>query len=230
MPQCFQNEIERSRRALELRGHQVKVLELEDEIKEITGIILRAMAYDGKDSRRLAGEELSSHLHKIEAGAKAGAVWRFFAERWKKWRYGEKESIYYEKLGKIGVNEYLENIVELRMFKDRFLRKVDADVLIFPYPFSAVLHDTSEDLLPAFSYLAIFNALDWPVGHLTTGSIRESEDYLPGNKEPWAQAMRKNMASAQGLPVGLQVAGMPFQEEKVLRIMNELNEDLGKFR
>ena len=230
VPKCFLKEIERSQRALELRGHKVKVIDLQDEIKEITGIVLRTMAYDLRDEKRLAGERVLCHLEKIENAAKAGPVRRFLAEKWKRWRYGEKEAIYYEKLGNIGVNEYLENIVDLRIFKDKFLRKVDADVLVFPYPFSAVLHDSSGDLFNAFSYLAIFNVLDWPVGHLPTGVVEESEDYLPGNSEPWAKAMRRNLADSKGLPVGVQVAGMPFMEEKVLRIMGELNEDLDKFR
>jgi Asp-tRNA(Asn)/Glu-tRNA(Gln) amidotransferase A subunit family amidase len=228
VPQCFKLALDQARLALVEAGHRIKDFQVSSEIRDVTGITLAALSYDGKDFERLAGEDLIPHLRKIQDAASAGPVTRFIQEKLMRIWKGDKESIYYEFLGRKDVNDYLKNIVQLRIFKEKFLRRLDADILVFPYAVPAILHDTSDDLFPAFSYLSIFNALDWPVGHVPTGFIQNNEDYLPENDEPWAQAMRKTLQTSEGLPIGVQVAGMPFQEEKVLRVMQEIEKRIKK--
>lgn len=36
------------------------------------------------------------------------------------------------------------------------------------------------------------------------------------------------MVGAEGLPVNVQVVGLPYQEELVLRVMKELEDDIGQ--
>ena len=226
IPSCLQAPISQVHKSLEARGHLVKLFKLTTEIEEVTEIALGVTSYGSKDLKRLAGEDLHPQLSKIEKALNSYPLTRPIKEKIIKYTQGEKESVYYKVLNHKNVDDYLKNIIRLRVFKEKFLKAVNSDIVIFPYAFPAVPHNSSQDLLPGFSYLSIFNILDWPVGHLPIGFVQTVEPYLPENQEIWAEAMRNTLKNSEGLPVGVQVAGLPFQEEKVLRIMKELSEDL----
>jgi Asp-tRNA(Asn)/Glu-tRNA(Gln) amidotransferase A subunit family amidase len=38
--------------------------------------------------------------------------------------------------------------------------------------------------------------------------------------------LRRNAAGSAGLPVGVQIIGLPFEEEKILSLMNSLEEKI----
>lgn len=83
----------------------------------------------------------------------------------------------------------------------------------------------------AISYTTLYNALNFPAGSVpvtmvTAKDVKKMKDYPL--KDLWHRTVKKGMKGSEGLPVNIQVAALPWQEEMVLRIMKEIENSLKK--
>jgi fatty acid amide hydrolase len=71
----------------------------------------------------------------------------------------------------------------------------------------------------------LFNLLDFPAGVVPMCVIRPDEQTMPEGKVNDIFTKRANAAlqNSAGLPVGVQIAALPFQDELVLRLMKRLS-------
>ncbi|CAL8109904.1 unnamed protein product [Orchesella dallaii] len=104
--------------------------------------------------------------------------------------------------------------------------KHNLDLLLCPtFPFAAVPLKDAGYLKPAIVHTLMWNMFDWPAGVVRFGteSGKKLQDY---NTEgdlflKWAhQAAQQSV----GMPISVQLVGLPFQEETVLRGMMELQD------
>lgn len=72
----------------------------------------------------------------------------------------------------------------------------------------------------------MFNILDCPVGSVPMGVVEAHEQHYPLHDENWSKTMQEVMKNSVGLPIGLQVVGLPYSEEVTLRVMKELEAKL----
>ena len=104
-------------------------------------------------------------------------------------------------------------------------QKIDA-ILAPPHALPATQHVKGFDLLAAASYSMLFNLLGWPAGVVSTTRVREGEDRTRSaardQVERQAVAVDRNSV---GLPVGVQVAALPWREDVALAIMTALEAD-----
>lgn len=89
----------------------------------------------------------------------------------------------------------------------------------------AVNHKESINLLPVVMYTSIFNVLQYPVGHIPVTTVKENECYYHDKK--WENDIitniaNKQMKSSKGLPVGVSIAGLPYDDESVINLMKIL--------
>lgn len=89
----------------------------------------------------------------------------------------------------------------------------------------AVNHKESVNLLPVVMYTSIFNVLQFPVGHVPVTTVKENECYYRDKK--WeddliTQVANTQMKSSRGLPVGVSVVGLPYDDGSVLNLMKVL--------
>ncbi|CAD8088821.1 unnamed protein product [Paramecium sonneborni] len=79
--------------------------------------------------------------------------------------------------------------------------------------------------LPAIIYL-MWNVLDFPAGSLPITTVQNDQDLeIPGKQNSWDviyRFMKNDLQGAIGLPVNVQVAALPNQDEMVLRVMKEI--------
>lgn len=103
------------------------------------------------------------------------------------------------------------------------------DVLICPpCATSAFTHLASKDLMMACSYNFVFNLIHWPSGVVPVTRVKAEEASVEAyravepTRDKIAKLLAKQQVGAEGLPVGVQVAGLPWADETVLRVMREL--------
>lgn len=125
--------------------------------------------------------------------------------------------------------------------KDEYIRKftkqwreAGVDAVISPgLTTPAWLHKATADLTPACCYSFLYNVLHYPAGIVPVTTVRPEEQvYNPpaGQHDMFSSVIRKNMKTAAGTPVGVQVAALPWKDEMVCRVMGVLEEALGGSR
>jgi len=109
-------------------------------------------------------------------------------------------------------------------------RELQLDVLLAPgFSLPAPLHRYPEKLLPNAFTTMLYNLLNFPAGVVPV--TRESEqDQL--NLDTYRQddlvfrLAKQATRGALNMPIGVQIVGLPWQEELVLRVMSELDNQI----
>uniref|UniRef100_T1J1L1 fatty acid amide hydrolase n=1 Tax=Strigamia maritima TaxID=126957 RepID=T1J1L1_STRMM len=100
------------------------------------------------------------------------------------------------------------------------------DVVLAPgFSFPAPPHKYPEKLLPSCFVTVLYNLLNFPAGvvPVTTETEQDQAELESYRQDDLVFRLAKQATrGAIDMPLGVQVVGLPWQEEKVLRIMNEL--------
>ena len=122
--------------------------------------------------------------------------------------------------------EYWAIVAEREQIRDAFFdawRAAGFDVLLCPaMGVPAFPHGGSRDLTPACSATFLWNLLDAPAGVLPVTRVRADEcvyEAPPAQADAFAAAAQRAMVGAEGLPVGVQVVGLPWRDEETLEAM-----------
>ncbi len=115
-------------------------------------------------------------------------------------------------------------------FNLRFLnRLIDGGFTAFltpPHALPAMPHGTSLELMPAGSYALLPNLLDFPAGVVAATRVAADETNVGAAGAALTDACdrtaRQSLRTAAGLPIGVQVVGVPWREDIVLAIMAAL--------
>lgn len=84
----------------------------------------------------------------------------------------------------------------------------------------AIYHGSSNENNLQIVYMAMFNLFDFPAGALPVTRVRSDEEYYETKyNDVVAHSMHKNIKNSEGLPVGIQVAALPWMEEHVISVM-----------
>ncbi|VBB28696.1 unnamed protein product [Acanthocheilonema viteae] len=140
----------------------------------------------------------------------------------------------------IVAGSYIKNLVDLRttqkmtdQYKEKFIQQwktLELDALICPaFTVPAVPHAYPSRLGVCAFATGLFNLLDFPAGIVPTGRVNSEDDKLLDNENFWhtgidfALKMLRNAArDSAGLPLAVQVVGLPLREEKCLSVMKEI--------
>jgi fatty acid amide hydrolase len=86
----------------------------------------------------------------------------------------------------------------------------------------------SERLNPYALYTFIFNLVKFPAGTVPVTYVRANEQTLNDPvKDVLSATATASMRGSEGLPVGAQVAAPPFADERVLRLMRDIERGVG---
>ena len=102
-------------------------------------------------------------------------------------------------------------------------QRIDA-ILCPPHALPATPHVKAFDLLAAASYSMLFNLLGLPAG-VVSHDARSRRAKTPAGRSRAIRSLRQAAATdhgSVGLPVGVQVAGLPWREDVVLAVMAAL--------
>ena len=111
------------------------------------------------------------------------------------------------------------------------LAEQDIAVWVEPgFGLPALPHMAAKDLNVAACYTFVYNLFDFPAGTLPVTQVREGECsyYAPADQQDmYTSKAKAAMQGAAGLPIAVQVVGIPFTDEHVLRVMGMLETALG---
>ena len=135
--------------------------------------------------------------------------------------------------GERRVHELYSLVAERNALKLAFLRSWRAaklDALVCPAGLlPAIPHDSFSQVSFAAASVMLYNILDMPAGVVPVTCVRASTDHFPtttgaGSSDLLEKRLRAayNADAQAGLPVGVQVVALPFEEEQCLRAMREV--------
>ncbi|EMD95721.1 hypothetical protein COCC4DRAFT_67555 [Bipolaris maydis ATCC 48331] len=137
-------------------------------------------------------------------------------------------------------HEHWQLVGRREAFKQNFFQwweeKAKMDVMLTPPNATpAVPHGGMHDAVSSCGYTFLFNLLDYSVGVIPVTHVDAKEDALPPNFQlkklnGVAQGAYKHYDAEkmEGLPVAVQVVGRRLEEEKVLAIMERVEDALDK--
>ena len=106
-------------------------------------------------------------------------------------------------------------------------KELNLDVVIGPaFPHPAVPSHMPTRLLPSGTYTGIYNVLDFPAGvvpirYATSQDEADMESY-PTHGNPLLKMIKSSMKGMEGLPLSVQVIGLPYHDECILSVMKML--------
>lgn len=125
------------------------------------------------------------------------------------------------------VLQYQTHVGKFRGYRMNWIdywRQKDLDFVIAPgYGCHAFQHERSQNSFLACAYTYVWNSLDMVAGAMPVTVVKEDEqEYVSRFNDAFTLETKKITEGSKGLPVGVQVIGLPYQEEKVLGIMSFL--------
>jgi fatty acid amide hydrolase len=210
-------------------GTDVVPIDLSDLIRTIV-VTTMAILFKGKQLRKLISgdikiqEPLVSAFHEIRKLLKV--PFKLVKALRNTSFLSEREKIFIDAfiLSKEYNNSYLriqrrDIIYEvIKRFKDN-----GVETAIAPGLFPAVkVRSTKDNSLMSF-YVFMWNFLNFPCGALPITRVEENEEvYESRFNDKIAKSLKENIIGSKGLPVGIQIVGIPFKDELVLEVMQNI--------
>lgn len=116
----------------------------------------------------------------------------------------------------------------IRAVRDRFMtqKMKDIDLLLCPGYYHCALKDENKsDLGFTAQYLLLFNLLDMPAGTVPVTKVNEEEEkqeYKDSFNDFMTKAINKDIKKSKGMPIGVQIVGKTYEDEKVVALMKAL--------
>ena len=129
------------------------------------------------------------------------------------------------------VNQLFLKIEQTQILKlvIKEFEKANVDVALAYGLFPAPLLRKTEDLNYGILYTYIWNYLNFPTGAVPVTKVRKNEQYFePEVNDHFDELVSELMIESQGLPIGIQVVGLPWRDELVLKTMELIEENLPK--
>nr|XP_060629424.1 vitamin D3 hydroxylase-associated protein-like [Anolis sagrei ordinatus] len=128
------------------------------------------------------------------------------------------------------VNKLWEHHDKVMAYRQRFAaewKKYKLDVILCPVLGPAFTLGYPAKLLSAISSTMLFNVLNFPAGVVPVTTVTEDDEeelkeYQGHYGDPWDKKLKEAVKGGVGLPVAVQCATLPWQEELCLRFMKEI--------
>lgn len=129
-----------------------------------------------------------------------------------------------EKLGCYDYNCASGELIEIKQKVIECLSKQNIDAVLSPaFAIPAGKPKYSVDVGDCFVYLSMYNLLNFPAGVVPVTVVGEDEQYFESPcQDMIAENYSKQMNGTQGLPVGVQIASLPMQEEIVCKLLGQI--------
>ena len=113
-----------------------------------------------------------------------------------------------------------------------YWREQKLDFVVMPGLGSQALeHGRSKDTSLSICYTLIWNMLDMVVGSMpVTRVLPHEQSYTSKHNDLVANSLKENAKKSEGMPVGVQIVGAPFQEEEVLGLMSSLEKKINFYQ
>lgn len=206
-------------------------------IRDAMGIYFGVMSADGGHTAfgQLDGSAMEPTLAPLRQAAMLPKPVRLALSRTLRSLGQERPAWFLSNVGDKPVHELWRLTRAARDYRAAVLDSMDRagiDVLLCPaHATPAVPHTMSAQFTLAGSFSMLFNLLQFPAGVVPVTTVLGSEtsrvvDTVLAKGDRFENVARVVDAASEGLPVGVQVAARPFQDEEVLAVMAALERAL----
>ncbi|HYX83618.1 MAG TPA: amidase family protein [Gaiellales bacterium] len=123
-----------------------------------------------------------------------------------------------------GVGRLRTRIAALRRRFWRMLDRARLDVLVGPaHALAAVPHGMALDVVEGQSYASIYSLLGMPAGVAPVSQVGPGEGRHPAGDSARPPTVRRAEAGSRGLPVAVQIAARPWQDDLVLTLLERVS-------
>ena len=216
-------------------GHEMIEIEVPD-INEINLSNLQILFGEGglRTLRSASkGEDLHS-AYKLMAGVQSLSGLSRTVISWILLKLGEKQAASVMKnVKELTTHEYLLNIKRQKKLQDQYMTlwaENKLDCVICPsFAIPAVKSQAFQKLGAVALYTTLYNYMNMPAGVLPITTVKEGEDIYDFKVEEKQQliekATKEAMKGSVGLPMGVQVVGLPFEDEKCVSVMRLIEKE-----
>jgi len=237
---CTSNKraVEEAASILQRKGHTIIELSIDEIIKEAFIIFLQITAAEGdtqflKDAAK--GEKIISEYDLLVLVAGMPNWLQDIVSRILKLAGMKRTAEIMKYSKKLDAYEYLlvsksHNELQLKFMK--IWQDKQLDCLILPgLAEPAIKHGLSKELFMIAIYTMFCNVMNLPCGVLPISTVKEDEQVYTrkdsGNHwDLFSEKMDQNLKDSKGLPVGIQVCSLPFQDEKSLSVMRQIDDEI----
>jgi len=216
------------------QGHEVEEIKI-PRFNEIIRVAIAIMTSDGKGRANMSalnGETLINEMrYRLMLYFIPNLIRKLITPLLK--LFGEERALFFSDVSNgLSGHQFLYIINEKEELEKEFFdyfHKKKLDVIICPATgLPALLHGTSGELALNVCYSWIGNVLNLPSGMLPVTRVKEGEDHYSEedcrHRDILFRLSKKNMKGSIGLPVGVQVLSLPWEDEKCIAVMKILEE------
>ncbi|KAM4722518.1 fatty-acid amide hydrolase 1-like isoform 3-T3 [Rhinophrynus dorsalis] len=132
--------------------------------------------------------------------------------------------------GASSVKDAWKQNIAMQEYQTEFInewRKLNLDVMLCPMLGPAFNIGYPGKLLASLSYTMLFNAVGFPAGVVPVSIVTQADEeelkhYKGYYNDHWDKLFKKAVEGGLGLPLSVQCAALPYQDELCLRLMKEV--------
>lgn len=224
---ALRRALRRSADVLRAAGHEVFEVRLPDTEAAVLSYFAALSADAGETiSRSLDGGAIDPVLLALRRTARLPDAVRKTVVKVARLAGDPAAASLLESLGQKSVAELWRITDRIRKWRGQvlaFMAKERLDALIAP-PFAtpALPHGKSQDFAIAGGFSMLFNLSQLPAGVVPVLRVRAEETIRAATKGRFAKMAAEVDARSLGLPVGVQVIGKPWEDERVLAVMAQI--------
>ena len=219
--------------ALEAAGHTC-VPFVPPRVTDCIALYYSLMSADGARTMtdQLAGEQWEGYVKSLVTAVRIpGVVKDIVAAVLRRFVHDPTAAQIFAAARVRSVNETWKLQAARKAYKAEFFaafQQQQLDVIVCPaHVLPAVKHGQYQAVSFTCSFTMLYNVLDAPAGVCPVTTVRSTDTYTSQHPPPTNlldKAARKcyDPTESAGLPVGVQIAGAPYQDELVLRAMKEI--------
>lgn len=203
---------------------------------DFVGLYLGAMSAEGgllNMKSGLEGTPFLDEYRELERISKAPAWLRRSAAPILRSTGETRKAFGFEIARKRTVMEYFELTKDIEKYRMDFIEAMQAerlDAIVCPGgTLPALPHTVSKNLSVAQSLTYLFNLLHFPAGTVPISTVHEDEEIsVTASKfsDDWQKKAEETLKNTRGLPLGIQIATKPFEDELCLEIMRQIDENV----
>ena len=215
--------------ALKGQGHEVIEVKI-PFFEEMIASQLRFITGEGNAKAmrlKLQNEKFQDMYKILKLAVSLNCCMRRFARCVMRCCGEKKKAFILQHTGALSAYEYLVNSCEQNNIRNKFFavwEEHKLDAFIAPaYPIPAMKYTNAKFLAIVACYTFFFNYLNFPTGSLPVTVVKQDEDIyddMTGPKqEEIERKARLDIVGSVGMPMSIQVATLPYQDEKCIAIM-----------
>ncbi|XP_035669382.1 fatty-acid amide hydrolase 1-like [Branchiostoma floridae] len=222
-----------AKEALEKAGHTLVAFDVPEDMRAMIDLVLRLITAD--NGRTFSTKWLKDEL--IDEYLK-GQIYLWTMPHYLRKIQGFLLKPFWPRVSRMLSHRLIGSVYDLwqrlaereeyiKQFLDE-LKKKNLDLLLCPaFGLPACKPEHAGKILGATAYNSLFNLLNFPAGVVPVTTVTEEDDRLLDDWRGYGNDMidkiiKETTRGAVGLPVAVQCVALPWQEEKCLRLMKEV--------